>query len=101
MNKALMNILEEVREIVFEVLKAETASVYLFGSWARETPGPASDIDVAINPKTPLPPPGLLARLRELLEESNIPYRVEIVDLSLSSASFRERVLREGIPWSG
>ena len=45
-------------------------------------------------------PPGLLAELREALEESTVPWRVEVVDLSETDAAFRERVLKEGIVWN-
>jgi len=34
------------------------------------------------------------------LEESTIPYRVEVVDLTEASPAFRERVRREGIAWT-
>jgi len=40
-----------------------------------------------------------LARLREALEESTVPYRVDVIDLSDVDTEFRERVRREGILW--
>ena len=93
-------ILEEVRQVIFEVLANQDLSVYLFGSWARGEATSISDIDVAIDPRNPLPR-GLLAMLREQLGESRIPYRVEVVDLSAAPSQFRERVLKEGILWNG
>ncbi len=42
----------------------EGVNVYLFGSWARGEATRVSDIDLAIESETPLPP-GTLARLRE------------------------------------
>lgn len=90
--------LEEVRRIVLDLVY-EKATVYLFGSWARGEATRLSDIDVAIDPHTPLPR-GTLARLREQLEESHVPYHVDVVDLSHTDPEFRRRVLAEGILWS-
>ena len=91
-------ILKRVEHIVRRALSPHRANVYLFGSWARGLQRPASDIDVAIEGSGPLPP-GVLAGLREALEESTIPYPVDIVDLADTEADFRERVHREGVLW--
>jgi predicted nucleotidyltransferase len=53
-----------------------TVNVYLFGSRASGRPRATRDVDVAIDATAPLPP-GVLATLREALEESTIPYRVD------------------------
>ena len=37
--------------------------------------------------------------LRETVENSNIPYKVDVVDLSQTSREFREKALTEGIVW--
>lgn len=91
--------MDEVRRIIIDALGKGNASVYLFGSWARGEATAVSDIDLAIEPHTSLPP-GALARLRERLEESHVPYRVEVVDLTDADPGFRRRVLEEGIAWS-
>src|ERR1043166_2648493 len=87
--------LEEVRRIVLNIVDRKGA-VYLFGSWARGEATRLSDIDVAIDPSTPLPR-GMLASLREQLEESSVPYHVDIVDLTRTDPDFRRRVLAEGV----
>jgi uncharacterized protein len=56
-------------------------------------------VDVAVLPQEPLPR-GLLASIREALEESLVPWRVDLVDLSEVDPSFRSRVLEEGIEWT-
>ena len=91
--------LEEVRRIVLDVVSEKKVQVYLFGSWARGEATHLSDIDVAIDPQTTLPR-GMLAQLRERLEESHVPYRVDVVDLTRTSPEFRQRVLTEGVLWS-
>lgn len=91
--------LEEVRRIVLDVVGGENVKIYLFGSWARGEATHLSDIDVAIEPHATLPR-GTLARLRERLEESHVPYRVDVVDLTRTTPEFRRRVLAEGVLWS-
>jgi hypothetical protein len=51
---------------------------------------------VAVLPRRPLPT-GLLSRIREALEESHVPYRVDVVDLSSVDPAFRKRILETGV----
>jgi predicted nucleotidyltransferase len=97
--KRSRGVLEHVRRITRATVGRYPAKVYLFGSWAQGIPTRHSDIDVGIEPLAPLPP-GTLAILRERLEESHIPYRVEVVDLGTTDRAFREAVIRRSIPWS-
>jgi uncharacterized protein len=82
---------EQVRELVLRMLAPYDASVWLFGSRA-------SDVDVAVEAHEPLPP-ALLSDLQEALEESSIPYFVDVVDLGGTDEAFRARVKREGVAW--
>lgn len=91
--------LDEVRRILREILGEGTATVYLFGSWARGKATSLSNIDLAVKARPPLPP-GILALLRERLEESHIPYRVEIVDLDDAEPALGRQILEEGVRWS-
>lgn len=91
--------LQEARRLVVKMLGPQHARLFLFGSRARGDSRRGSDIDIALLPEVPLPP-GTLAHLREALEESHIPYRVEIVDLSTTTETFRRKVLAEAIPWN-
>lgn len=91
--------LERVHQIVLQHLKGQPVRVYLFGSWARGDAQRTSDIDIAILP-IGLLQPGLLSHLQEALEESYVPYPIEMVDLSQTDVAFRRRVLEEGILWS-
>ncbi len=91
--------LARVRSTVREVLGDRHVEVYLFGSWAHGDPSRASDIDIGLLPREEIPP-GLLARLREALEESHVPYPVEVVDLRDVDPVFRHKIVQEGISWS-
>ena len=94
-----MDYIEDVRRIVLAGLKGHPAKVYLHGSRARGDAARWSDIDVAVLPLEPFPL-GLLAAIREELEESRVPYKVDVVDLSKTEPSFRERIKREGVLWT-
>jgi len=89
---------EQVKDIVLGALAPYAASVWLFGSRARGDATPASDVDVAVDPHEALPP-ALLSELDEALEESSVPYFVDLVDLGRADESFRARVRREGVVW--
>lgn len=94
----IQNDLGRVRQTVIGGLGEHPARVYLFGSRATGTARRTSDIDVAVWPLTELPV-GTLALIREALEESTVPYTVDLVDLRDTDAAFRARVLAEGIVW--
>jgi predicted nucleotidyltransferase len=87
---------EQVKEIVLRALAPFPVSVYLFGSRARGDAMRSSD--VAVEPHCELPV-ALLSELGETLEESAVPYFVDIVDLRSADPAFRGRVKREGFAW--
>lgn len=91
--------LAEVCALVLSKLEAYPCRVYLYGSRATGKAWRSSDVDIAVWPLEPLPP-GTLAKIREALHESHVPYHVELVDLSHSDEAFRDRVLREGVLWN-
>lgn len=94
-----MNIyLEEIKQRVLEIFAEEDISIALFGSMAGGSMTTGSDVDVALIPR-PSVDRRKLALLRETLEESNVPYVVEIVDFSEVSAEFREHALSKVIWW--
>ena len=94
-----MNIyLERIRRLVLKVFEAEGVNIYLFGSWARGTMRHSSDVDLAIE-GTGSEVSRKIALLREELEESTIPYRVDVVDMSQAAQVLCEEIRREGILW--
>jgi predicted nucleotidyltransferase len=90
--------IELVRRTVLDALADEDVRVLFFGSRARGDARRASDIDVALAPRKALHP-GVLAGLRERLDELRIPYPVDLVMLDEVSMAFRDHVVLEGIPW--
>jgi predicted nucleotidyltransferase len=67
------------------------ARAFVFGSRARGAARRYSDLDLALKWDRPL---GLdrIGAIAEALSESDLPYRVDIVDLSTVEASFRNRI---------
>ena len=94
------DILTKVRRMVIKHLAGTPAKAYLFGSWARSEERRTSDIDIAIefeshsdtNHRT-------LMQLRHALEESTIPYRIDVVDLHEADTHIIDKVRGEGILW--
>lgn len=41
----------------------------------------------------------LLSQARFVLEESTVPYKVDLVDLRRADAAFRRQVIEEGVLW--
>lgn len=74
------------------------SAAILFGSRANGTENRLSDFDIAYMPGENFDPMSVV-RLREDIEESNVIYDVDLVDLSRVEESFREKVLREGVVW--
>ena len=89
-------ILQQVRSVVESVAEQATVQVYLFGSWARGEERVTSDIDLAIEGEDASE---MAMQVREALEESNIPYRVDVVNLVEASPALLANVRKEGILW--
>ncbi|MCL6563137.1 MAG: nucleotidyltransferase domain-containing protein [Firmicutes bacterium] len=89
---------EVVRQIHAQL--GDSVRIYLFGSMARGDWGTSSDLDLALDAKEPIAVERL-AHLREQLEDSTIPYFIDLIDLNAVSPGFRKKVLEEAILWRG
>ncbi|WMW26337.1 nucleotidyltransferase domain-containing protein [Methanolobus sediminis] len=90
--------IQKVKAAVLQAFENEDVSIFLFGSRAKGNAHSTSDIDIGILSA------GCFDRkkitvLRAELEEMNIPYTVDLVDLSAVSEDFRQQVLKEGELW--
>jgi len=92
-------ILADLKSILAQTLANEDVNVYLFGSWARHAEKQSSDIDIAVEPNRPLSP-SCWIDLKDKIEESTIPYRVDIVNLDEASKALIQNVKKEGIIWN-
>jgi predicted nucleotidyltransferase len=90
--------LNQVKKTVLDIFRGEDMQIILFGSRARGDFNKFSDIDIGILPKNECNKKKLTI-LKEKLEDMNIPYKVEVVDISKVSQIFREKALKEGKIW--
>lgn len=97
-NSEKKDYLEILKKLVLEQSQNCSLKIILYGSRAKGNARRYSDIDIAILPKTPLPA-SFITHLKTKIEESTIPYSVDVVDLSQTDEVFRNKVLREGIIW--
>lgn len=70
--------------------------VWAFGSRARHTAKPYSDLDLVVITKQPLSL-GALALINEEFEESDLPWKVDLVDWTATSELFREIIQHDKV----
>ncbi|MEB2309075.1 MAG: nucleotidyltransferase domain-containing protein [Candidatus Brocadiaceae bacterium] len=87
-----------VKDIVITFLKDEEVKVILFGSRARGNNQISSDVDVGIIPAGKFREERITL-LKEKIENINIPYKVEIVNLSEVSEEFKREAMKDAIIW--
>lgn len=84
--------------IVREILSRQIPEreIWAFGSRARGNAKPYSDLDLAILGEHPLTTAQACASAGAF-EESDLPWRVDIVDWSTTDESFRRIILRDEV----
>ena len=88
--------------IVQDVLRQhlpDGVKVWVFGSRASWTTKDSSDLDLALEGETCVPRRSL-AMLEAAFEESDLPFAVDIVDLSRIGKRFRQIVTKQRVPLS-
>jgi uncharacterized protein len=84
----------EHTKLVGEILRQHVPDlqVRVFGSRAAGKPKPFSDLDLLLMSRQPV---GVrcLALLAEAFSESDLPFKVDLLDWSATEPSFRERLL--------
>ena len=85
---------EIVRDILQDHIPQHT--VWAFGSRARGTAKPHSDLDLAVICTEPLSL-NVSAALANAFAESDLPWRVDVVDWATTSNTFREIIERDKV----
>jgi len=96
LNDLELETVEDLRKFLKDFFKNEKVKIYLFGSRARGDNTPFSDVDIGFLASRDIT--DKLTILKEILEESNFPYKVDLVDLS-SNRELLKIVLKEGKRW--
>jgi|GEM_PF-591069 predicted DNA-binding transcriptional regulator YafY/predicted nucleotidyltransferase len=89
---------EHACELIHKELRDKKANLIIYGSCVRGASTPA-DIDIAIDSKKPISS-SKLKKLGAALKHSEIPYPVDLVDLSAASPALRAVIEKEGMVWS-
>ena len=72
--------------------------IYLFGSQATGTQVHGSDIDIALDAGQQMSRVDV-GEIREILNASNVPHKIDVVDLHSVSEPMKNIILKEGILW--
>ena len=88
--------------IIRDILQAHVPQypVWAFGSRVRGTARPYSDLDLVVLTDLPLPL-DVSAALADALSESDLPWKVDLVDWATTSPSFRRIIEQEHVVISG
>jgi type I restriction enzyme S subunit len=80
--------IHKLQDILFRHVDTKEYSFFIFGSRSVGNNKKYSDIDIGIEGKKPLSF-GIIAKLEEDFENSDLPYTVDIVDFTTVTSRFR------------
>lgn len=86
--------LELIKKTVRKHLPENDYEIFVYGSRAGSNAQKWSDVDIGIRGEKEVPV-RKLALIAEDLENSKIPYKVDVVDFTKTSADFRKMALKE------
>lgn len=89
----LNEIEKHVLPVAHKYLDLSEYRLVIFGSRAAGTAQSTSDIDIGIQGPKPVPR-HLLAHLREDLKEAPTIYKIDVVDLTTASKTFRQEAIK-------
>ncbi len=100
-DSATIEIAPEETKVVLSILRARIPDrpVWAFGSRVNGKARRRSDLDLAVGGPEPLPL-RTRAELADDFDQSNLPYRVDLVDLNEITPDFRQRIEADLIPVS-
>ena len=84
-------------KLITEPVLPKNSKIGLFGSRIKGNPSKFSDVDIAISNSSKIPC-HTLELIREALEKSNLPFKVDLVDVNQTSKFFRKKI-EEEIIW--
>jgi len=95
-----MNIDENHKQKIISLVGAlhPQVKIYLFGSQATGAQIHGSDIDIALDAEKPMKR-SAVGEVREILNATDIPYKIDVVDFHSVPKSMQLMILKEGILW--
>jgi predicted nucleotidyltransferase len=91
---------EEYKKKIINLIVAlqPTVKIYLFGSQADNTQVHGSDIDIALDAGARMKIVDV-GEIREILNATNIPHKIDVVDFHFVSSDMQRMILKYGILW--
>jgi predicted nucleotidyltransferase len=99
MSNVNIDIEQKHLKIIQSILKQHLSNnikVWVFGSRAKKNAREFSDVDLVLEAKAPVPIQ-LLADLASDFEESDLPYKVDLIDWTSTSESFKEVISEQRV----
>lgn len=90
--------IDQVRHMTLQLVDRDEFAVFLFGGRARQADKMHGDIDVGIWGMGPVPQE-LLIKLYDVIDESDVPLKVDFVDFSIADETFKKIALKNIVPW--
>jgi predicted nucleotidyltransferase len=94
-----MDYIDIVKQIVLKHVPKNEFAVFLFGSRAASNSNSLSDIDVGIMGTKPLPTV-IMADLDSDLEESSVPFKIDLIDFYQVDQVFKDEALSSIQIWN-
>jgi predicted nucleotidyltransferase len=88
-----------VKQIVLKQVPNDAFAIFLFGSRAVRNAKPLSDIDIGILGTEPLPMI-VKAQLDADLEESIVPFKIDLIDFYQVDKDFKKEALKKIQIWN-
>ncbi len=90
----------EIKNKIIRIIYAiiPDVKIYLFGSRARKTASKWSDIDIALDAGKKIPLT-MVDEIISIFQATNIPYKIEVVDLFQVNDDMKKAIEKERILW--
>ena len=87
-----------IKDIVLYCIDPSEHLVFLFGSRAKEKNNKSSDVDIGIMGKKPIGK--IYYKIVDKIEESIVPYKVDIIDFSMVEEKFKKIAMKKIEIWN-
>ena len=91
--------LEQVKRIVLTHIPKDKFNVFLFGSRVDENHRKGADIDIGVKGEEQLEEK-IKLKIKEEIEESIVPFKVDIIDFYDASDNFKNVALKDYVLWN-
>jgi len=88
----------ELKKMTVDFFNKDDVKIILFGSRARKDNYTSSDVDIGIIPTEEFDEKKITL-FKEKIENSNIPYKVYVINFKDVSLSLKEGALKEAVIW--